>query len=65
MSNVNEIELHAAYEIRTDGMGSLDKTWFLEVVFLEFSEMRYKCQDMMQVRNLRPTLGFEGLTAEL
>ena len=43
MSNVNENELHTAYETHTGGVGSLDKAWILEVNFLGFSKIRYKC----------------------
>ena len=38
MSNVNENELHTAYETHTGGVGSLDKAWLLEVNFLGFSK---------------------------
>lgn len=38
MSNVNENELHTAYETHTGGVGSLDKAWILEVNFLGFSK---------------------------
>lgn len=65
MSNVNRNELHAAYEIHTGEVGSPDKTGFLEVNFLGFSKMRYICQGTMEVRNLKPTLKFGGLTADL